>query len=46
MYVTKEGVKRDFEKKKHREQEYAISNQHRVCKLEEIGRDMCLRKKN
>ena len=46
MYVAKGGgggAKRDFEKK-HREQDYAISNQHWVCKFEEMGWDMFLRK--
>ena len=37
------GGKRDL--KKHREQNYAISSQHWVCKFEEMGWDMFLRKK-
>ena len=44
--MTKGGVKSDFEKKNHREQDYAISNQHWVCKFEEMAWDMFLRKKN
>ena len=51
MYVTKGGGgerggggKRDFEKK-NREQDYAIPNQYWVCKFEEMGWDMFLRKK-
>ena len=35
-----------LKKKKQREQDYAISKQHWVCKCEEIGWDMFLRKKN
>ena len=48
MYVTKGGGgwdKRDFEKNNHREQDYAISKQYWVCKLEEMGLDMLLRNK-
>ena len=47
MYVSKGGRGRVNVtlKKKHREQDYAISNQHWVCKFEEMGWDMFLRKK-
>ena len=39
------GINTTLKKKKHREQDYAISNQHWVCKFEEMGWDMFLRKK-
>ena len=40
------GVKCGFEKKTHREQDYAISNPHWVCKFGEMGWDiMFLRKR-
>ena len=38
------GGKRDFEKKAHSEQDFAISNQYLVCKFAEMGQDMFLRK--
>ena len=45
MYLTGGGGGiRNFKRRK-RDQDYAISNQHWVCKFEEIGWDMSLRKK-
>ena len=45
MYVTegRGGGLNATLKKKHREQDYAISNQHWVCKFEEMGWDMFLK---
>ena len=49
MYVTKGGGGGVYAtlKKKHREQDYAIAipNQHWVCKFEEFGWGMFLRRK-
>ena len=46
MYLTKVGggVDATLKKQQNREQDYAISNQHWVCKVEEMRWDMFLRK--